>query len=84
MGKLHRNLKIQNAMKSLNSVFAFLIICSVTLKTLKESDSIDPINQDLLSNYVKVSLNADLSELSANEKEVISLLIKASDIIDSS
>ena len=63
------------------SVLLILLI-SCTSQQSTDKDTLENINQDLLSNYVKVQLNTDLSYLKANEKKIIPLLIKASDLID--
>ncbi|WP_077287118.1 dipeptidyl-peptidase 3 family protein [Cognaticolwellia aestuarii] len=50
--------------------------------TTPTSVNLLPEYQDRLDIYKTVTLNADLSHLSANQKQMLSLLIEASDIID--
>lgn len=50
--------------------------------TTSKSVSLLPEYQDRLNIYKTVTLTADLSHLSANQKKMLSLLIEASDIID--
>lgn len=50
--------------------------------TTSTSVSLLPEYQNRLDIYKTVTLNADLSHLSANQKQMLSLLIEASDIID--
>lgn len=50
--------------------------------TTSASVNLLPEYQDRLDIYKTVTLSADLSHLSANQKEMLSLLIEASDIID--
>jgi hypothetical protein len=50
--------------------------------TAPTSVNLLPEYQDRLDIYKTVTLNADLSHLSANQKQMLSLLIEASDIID--
>ncbi len=50
--------------------------------TTSKSVSLLPEYQDRLDIYKTVTLTADLSHLSANQKKMLSLLIEASDIID--
>lgn len=58
----------------------FLVSC--TNNNNRPTESIDAINQDLLSNYVRVDLNSDLENLSKEEKLIIPILIEASSYID--
>lgn len=50
--------------------------------TTSKSVSLLPEHQDRLNIYKTVTLTADLSHLSANQKKMLSLLIEASEIID--
>jgi hypothetical protein len=56
-------------------------ISACTTETQKEETKTDPMDL-LLNKYVKVSLTSDISHLSANEKEMLSLLFKAATIMD--
>ena len=68
---------------SLLLIAGSLAACSDNKET-KTTTSVNliPEYQDRLDIYKTVTLSADLSHLSANQKEMLSLLIEASDIID--
>lgn len=63
------------------SVLAMLFASACSSVTQKDETKEDPMNQ-LLSKYVQVQLNSDISHLSASEKEMLSLLFKAGKIMD--
>ncbi|MDP2236876.1 MAG: Zn-dependent hydrolase [Bacteroidales bacterium] len=58
-----------------------ITMAACTSGTQKEATKTDPMDL-LLNKYVQVSLTADISHLSANEKEMLSLLFKAATIMD--
>jgi hypothetical protein len=58
-----------------------ITMAACTSGTQKEETKTDPMDI-LLNKYVQVSLTADISHLSANEKEMLSLLFKAATIMD--
>ena len=72
------------------SKIASLLIIAGTLSACGDNKAVTtptsvnllPEYQDRLDIYKTVTLSADLSHLSANQKKMLSLLIEASDIID--
>ncbi|MDO8896691.1 MAG: Zn-dependent hydrolase, partial [Bacteroidales bacterium] len=72
----------------IKKIFKFFLVlagiitmAACTSGTQKEATKTDPMDL-LLNKYVQVSLTADISHLSANEKEMLSLLFKAATIMD--
>ncbi len=62
--------------------FAFVLISCSTKDSKKEGQTFDTKMGKRLANYAKVELTADLSSLSVNQKEILTILFDASDIID--
>jgi hypothetical protein len=80
---LTKNIKHSKIATVIFLVTTFLTACNEEGKTQKsQSISLLPQHQNRLDIYKTVTLHADLSHLSSNQREMLALLIDASKIID--
>lgn len=71
-------------MKKVYTIIAGILLTSVISCEKREGGPENEINmQEKLDQYVSVALSADLSGLSENQREMIPLLIRAAEIMDS-
>jgi hypothetical protein len=75
------NTMVKKTFKLFLILVGMITMAACTSGTQKEATKTDPMDL-LLNKYVQVSLTADISHLSANEKEMLSLLFKAATIMD--
>lgn len=68
-------------MKKLNLIVAFAFLAMIFASCQSKTQKTDPMKEKL-DKYKTVTLTADLSWLSENEREIIRLLIEASDLMD--
>lgn len=65
-------------------IFSSIIIFAILVFSCKnKNNTTNPVNEPVVNNLAQVKLEADLSSMTYNQKQVIELLIKASDYIDS-